>query len=157
MLRHPTGYRLSEFGEALLPAAEAVESTVTALERTIIAYRSDLAGTIRLTVPEPIVSRLAASPLFDIFHQRYPALRFEFVMSDRYLDLAKGQADVALRSASLTTKPWSAARSPTPFGPSIAAGPMSRTTGRRNASRVSAVTRSSASMACWQIIGRQSG
>ncbi|CCV13554.1 Transcriptional regulator, LysR family [Mesorhizobium sp. STM 4661] len=98
MLRHPSGYRLTEFGEALLPAAEAVETTVTALERTILSYRSDLAGTIRLTVPEPLVSRLIASPLLDMFHQRYPELRIEFVMSDRYLDLAKGEADVALRS-----------------------------------------------------------
>lgn len=98
MLRHPVGYRLTEFGEALLPAAEAIETSVTALERRIVAYRSDLAGTIRLTVPEPLVSRIVGSALLDMFHARYPALRIEFVMSDRYLDLSKGEADVALRS-----------------------------------------------------------
>ena len=32
------------------------------------------------------------------FHARNPNLRVEFVMSDRYLDLSKGEADVAFRS-----------------------------------------------------------
>ena len=36
--------------------------------------------------------------LIDRFQARYPNLRVEFVMSDKYLDLAKGDADVALRS-----------------------------------------------------------
>jgi DNA-binding transcriptional LysR family regulator len=36
--------------------------------------------------------------LLDRVHARHPGLRVEFVMSDKYLDLAKGDADVALRS-----------------------------------------------------------
>jgi DNA-binding transcriptional LysR family regulator len=36
--------------------------------------------------------------LIDKFNERYPALRVEFVMSDRNLDLAKGQADIAIRA-----------------------------------------------------------
>lgn len=36
--------------------------------------------------------------LFDKFHARHPGWRVQFVMSDRYLDLMKGDADVALRS-----------------------------------------------------------
>jgi DNA-binding transcriptional LysR family regulator len=38
------------------------------------------------------------TPLIERFHARHPELRVEFVMSDRYLDLAKGEADVAFRS-----------------------------------------------------------
>jgi DNA-binding transcriptional LysR family regulator len=37
-------------------------------------------------------------PLIERFHALHPKLRVEFVMSDRYLDLAKGEADVAFRS-----------------------------------------------------------
>ncbi|MDP3895175.1 MAG: LysR family transcriptional regulator [Mesorhizobium sp.] len=96
--RHPSGYQLTEFGEALLPSAEAVEAAALALERQVRDYSNDLVGTIRLTCPEPLVARITASPLLDRFHERYPALRVEFVMSDRYLDLSKGEADVALRS-----------------------------------------------------------
>jgi DNA-binding transcriptional LysR family regulator len=56
----------------------------------------DRSGVIRVTCPEPIVQRM--TPLIERFHARHPNLRVEFVMSDRYLDLAKGEADVAFRS-----------------------------------------------------------
>ena len=98
VLRHPTGYRLTETGQSLLPYAQSVENAVIALERRIDGLDTGLEGTIRLTCPEPIVARLTASPLLERFHQRYPGLRVEFAMSDRYLDLARGEADVALRS-----------------------------------------------------------
>jgi DNA-binding transcriptional LysR family regulator len=45
-----------------------------------------------------LVYRITQSSLLDRFHARYPRLRVEFVMSDKYLDLMKGEADVALRS-----------------------------------------------------------
>ncbi len=38
------------------------------------------------------------TPLIERFHAHHPHLRVEFVMSDRYLDLSKGEADVAFRS-----------------------------------------------------------
>ncbi|MDE1950480.1 MAG: hypothetical protein KGL43_12280 [Burkholderiales bacterium] len=53
---------------------------------------------MRVTGPEPIVMRLRQSRLLDRFRARYPRLELRFVMSDRYLDLMKGEADVALRS-----------------------------------------------------------
>jgi DNA-binding transcriptional LysR family regulator len=51
-----------------------------------------------VTCPEPLVYRITQTTLLDRFHARYPRLRVEFVMSDKYLDLMKGEADVALRS-----------------------------------------------------------
>ena len=96
--RHPTGYRLSELGEALIDSVLAVETAVGTLERQVLALKHDLKGVIRLTCPEPTVSRIAATGLLDRFYERYPDLSVEFVTSDRYLDLAKGEADVAFRS-----------------------------------------------------------
>ena len=96
--RQPSGYRLSELGEALIDEVTAVETAVDSLERRIGALKLDLKGTIRLTCPEPTVARIAASGLLDRFHANYPGLSVEFVTSDRYLDLAKGEADVAFRS-----------------------------------------------------------
>src|SRR4029078_9981139 len=55
-------------------------------------------GVIRVTCPEPIIGRMTKSSLIDRFQSRYPKLRIEFVTSDRYLDLSKGEADVAFRS-----------------------------------------------------------
>jgi len=96
--RHPSGYRLSEIGETLIAQVLSVEAAVAALERQVQAVKHDLKGVIRLTCPEPTVARIAATGLLDRFHQRYPGLTVEFVTSDRYLDIAAGEADVAFRS-----------------------------------------------------------
>jgi DNA-binding transcriptional LysR family regulator len=96
--RHPTGYRLTEFGQALLPHARRVGEAVQGLEQHLEACKREAVGVVRLTCPEPLVYRITQSSLLDRFHARYPGLRVEFVMSDRYLDLSKGDADVALRS-----------------------------------------------------------
>lgn len=98
VIRQATGYRLTELGEALRPDAEAVENAVIAFERRLAAAGQDLTGTIRVTCPEPLVVRMTASPLLDRFYERYPGLRVEFVMSDGYLDLGKGEADIAIRA-----------------------------------------------------------
>jgi len=42
--------------------------------------------------------RLRHTPLFEMFETRFPGLRVELVISDRFLDLSKGEADVAIRS-----------------------------------------------------------
>lgn len=94
--RHSTGYRLTEFGEELLPYAERVEAAVQDLVRHVTDAARDEAGVIRVTCPEPIVPRL--TPLIERFQARHPKLRVQFVTSDRYLDLLKGEADVAFRS-----------------------------------------------------------
>lgn len=96
--RHTTGYRLTEFGQAMLPHAERVESAMAAFEHAVVAARNDLTGVVRVTCPEPIVNRLTQSSLLERFHAKYPGLRVEFVISDRYVDLLNGEADVALRS-----------------------------------------------------------
>ena len=96
--RQPSGYRLTAFGQALLPHAEQVEQAVKAFEQQIATAAADLAGVIRVTCPEPIVLRITQSPLLDRFRARYPDLQLHFVMSDKYVDLMKGEADVAFRS-----------------------------------------------------------
>jgi DNA-binding transcriptional LysR family regulator len=96
--RHATGYRLTEFGEEMLPHAEQIERAAMAFEQHKATIERGEAGLIRVTCPEPIVYRIMQSSLLDRFHARYPKLRVEFVMSDQYVDLARGDADVALRS-----------------------------------------------------------
>jgi DNA-binding transcriptional LysR family regulator len=96
--RHPSGYRLTDFGQAMLPHAEHIEQAVIAFEEHLQAAAAGAGGVIRMTCPEPIVNRLTQTALFDKFHARYPSWRVQFVMSDKYLDLMKGDADIALRS-----------------------------------------------------------
>ncbi len=96
MARDTSGYRLTEFGRELLPYAQQIEAAIEELQRYVNDTARDQAGVIRVTCPEPIVRRMM--PLIERFHARHPKLRVEFVMSDRYLDLLKGDADVAFRS-----------------------------------------------------------
>lgn len=98
VIRHTSGYRLTEFGEEMLPHARQVEQSVQAFEQHKATVERGEIGVIRVTCPEPIMYRITQSALLDRFHERHPGLRVEFVMSDKYLDLAKGDADVALRS-----------------------------------------------------------
>jgi DNA-binding transcriptional LysR family regulator len=96
--RETAGYRLTEFGRAMLASAESVEQAVLALEQTVTAQLRAAESIVRVTCPEPIVLRLKTSGLIDRFRSRHPDIQVQFVMSDRYLDLMKGEADVALRS-----------------------------------------------------------
>jgi DNA-binding transcriptional LysR family regulator len=96
--RSSNGYRLTEFGEQMLPHARQVEQAILSFGRHKQGIARGEFGVIRLTCPEPIMARLTQSGFLDRFHARYPQFRVEFVMSDKYLDLAKGDADVALRS-----------------------------------------------------------
>lgn len=97
-VRQSGGYRLTEFGQALLPYAEGVEQAVSAFEQQIATAAANVAGIIRVTCPAPIVYRITQSSLLERFRERYPALQVHFVMSDKYVDLMKGEADIALRS-----------------------------------------------------------
>ncbi len=94
--RTAAGYRLTDFGKELQSYAERIEAAVADFERHVGDDSRDRIGVIRVTCPEPIVNRMTS--LIERFHTRHPNLRVEFVMSDRYLDLAKGEADVAFRS-----------------------------------------------------------
>ena len=96
--RERQGYQLTDTGRMLLQHAERVQQAVQQFEKQALAARDAVAGVVRVTCPEPIAMRLSRSSLIERFHESHPALRVEFVLSDRYLDLTKGEADVALRS-----------------------------------------------------------
>jgi DNA-binding transcriptional LysR family regulator len=94
---HPSGYRLSQLGNELLVYAERVEEAVEALERQAISSDQAIAGIIRLTCPESLVPRIVA-PLIEAFHAKYPTVHIDLIMTDRNLDLARGEVDIALRA-----------------------------------------------------------
>lgn len=93
---HPAGYRLTELGKGLLPHVEEVERSVAAFQRHVVSAGEELSGTLRVTCPEGMASRFLA-PLIDAFRANHPGLRVDLIMTDRRLDLAKGEAEVAVR------------------------------------------------------------
>ncbi|MBL0421568.1 LysR family transcriptional regulator [Ramlibacter sp. AW1] len=98
LVREPSGYRLTEFAQSLLPLAERMDEAAQALQHQMQADARSAGGVVRLTCPEPMVLRITRSGLLERFQQQHPGWRVEFVVSDRYLDLATGEVDVALRS-----------------------------------------------------------
>ncbi|MBR0935195.1 LysR family transcriptional regulator [Bradyrhizobium jicamae] len=97
VVRHATGYRLTEFGAELRPLVEQVEKAVGAIER-YLAAADEKPGAVRVTCSESIGYRLVQTRLLETFQDRHPGMRVELVMSDHFLDIAKGEADVAIRA-----------------------------------------------------------
>ena len=93
---HPTGYRRTELGKVLVPHAIDVERSVESFQRQVISAGEELTGTLRVTCPEGVASRLLG-PVIEAFREKRPELRIDLIMTDRRLDLAKGEAEVALR------------------------------------------------------------
>jgi DNA-binding transcriptional LysR family regulator len=102
--RHPTGYRLTELGKELQPYAEGVEKAVTALQRHVETFDKGMTGTIRMTCSTTVAHRLMRARCLDVFQERYPGLRVELLMTERFLDLSKGEADVAIRGGEQSDK-----------------------------------------------------
>lgn len=97
VLRSASGYKLTELGQEMVAYAERVEEAALAFGRRLSEAQIGLSGSVKVTCPEAVGSRLMRSSLIADFHQRFRGLNVEFVMSDKLLDLGKGQADIAIR------------------------------------------------------------
>lgn len=107
--RSTQGLKPTDHALALLPHAEAVEAAVLTFEAAVDGRTRSKSSTIRITA-----SGIAFSPglatILDEFNESYPEVRFEFVPSDRVLDLCAGDADVAIRHARKIDDPRLVAR-----------------------------------------------
>jgi len=93
--RHPTGMTLTAAGEALLPLAEGVEGDVIDLVRAVAGRDQSPVGRVHLTAPDTLVD-LLVRPLAD-FRVAFPQVQLEVSLADRYFDLSRREADVAVR------------------------------------------------------------
>lgn len=95
--RRQDGYRLSEAGAALLGHAEKVETAVGMVEKAVASRQRELGGVVRVTTTEELAIAVV-TPWLTEFMELYPDIRIEMVASERRLDLAAGEADVAIRA-----------------------------------------------------------
>ncbi len=95
--RLPEGLRLNAAGEALVAAAERLETAALALERRRLAASPTLSGTVRVSVGE-WATILLARHLADAHDAGLPAgITIELVESPQTANLARRDADLALR------------------------------------------------------------
>ena len=95
--RLPEGLRLNAAGEALKPAAEQLESAALALERRRAAGSPALSGTVRVSVGEWAAIFLARSLADPLVRSLVPGITLELVESRETANLARREADLAVR------------------------------------------------------------
>jgi len=102
--RGQAGSRLTEAGQTLIVEAEAVERATEGFGHQAKALQRGMSGTLRVTVNETLANTFLASALAD-FRRLYPDIRLEMLITDAFLDLSKGEADIAIRGTGLPSLP----------------------------------------------------
>jgi len=95
--RRSGGYGLTAHGAALLAEAERVEAAIDALQRRIRALDGSGQGSVRVASLVTVGQRIISSGFLGRFHELHPGITIEMLMGQRVADLARGEADVAIR------------------------------------------------------------
>ena len=85
-------------GRTLLAAAEAMESAATQATRAVRTAKAEVDGTVRVSISPafvPVLMRL----MLPALREKHPGLSVELSGAYQRVDLAKGEADVAVRMA----------------------------------------------------------
>lgn len=93
---HRDGYDLTPAGEDLLVPAERAEAQMRVFERTAREKDSDLAGPVRIDVPE-LLGQDVLLPGLAAFLAAHPGIRLEMHSSVRPVRLVGEEADIVLR------------------------------------------------------------
>ncbi|MBT6274996.1 MAG: LysR family transcriptional regulator [Chromatiales bacterium] len=94
--RKSSGYLLTEQGSELVRSLEQVESAVTEVERKIAARELKPEGVLRVTTTDSLFPAIV-SPHLKRFQAKYPDIVLDITVTNMRLDLARREADVAVR------------------------------------------------------------
>ena len=96
--RQASGVALTALGTSLLDMAEQMEDAAMTVERRIAARGTGLDGLVRVTTLEWIGQHVLA-PVLARFARLHPGLVVELLATERLLNLARHEADIAIRTA----------------------------------------------------------
>ncbi len=94
--RRPEGYFPTVAGEELARVADRFSDDLVAVERHIAGRDNELAGSLKVTMAEPFAINLFGDRLPE-FCDAYPGLDLEIITSFDLLDVARREADIAIR------------------------------------------------------------
>jgi DNA-binding transcriptional LysR family regulator len=94
--RTTNGYTLTREAEELLPDIRDIETNVLAIQRNAQARSKAIQGKLRVTASEALGSRFVA-PRLAGFARKHPQISVEFVTAVHAVDLARREADLAIR------------------------------------------------------------
>jgi len=96
--RKPSGIALTPSGRAAVAVAHEMERAATALDARIAEVGdASVRGTVRFTAPAWMAQRFVI-PFLPELKQRYPELEVQLVGTNRVLNLAQRETDLALRN-----------------------------------------------------------
>ena len=101
--RNRDGYRLTEEGTAILAQAERVATEVDTLKRLAAQRNRHVSNVIRVTTVED-VANVILTPWLSEFIDLHPGIKVEMVATEGCLDLARGEADIAIRASPKLTE-----------------------------------------------------
>jgi DNA-binding transcriptional LysR family regulator len=94
----PEGFATTSAGQAMLKQAEAMEAAALAVERLASGHDERSSGLVRVTTLE-MLARQVVVPAIANLMEMHPQLRVDLLVSLRTLDIARRQADIAVRIA----------------------------------------------------------
>ena len=101
--RTPDGFKATALAAELLPIAQSVEETLNEAERRLMGMDAQLSGGIKVSLP-----LIAAQDIYRVlaeFSQRYPGIELDISASDAPVDLARREADIAIRGMPKNQRP----------------------------------------------------
>jgi DNA-binding transcriptional LysR family regulator len=93
--RSQHGLTPTEAALEIQPYAESLEATAAALVRSAVG-RAGTRGTVRITASD-VVGAEVLPPILAGFHEAYPQISIELMLSNRTEDLLQREADIAVR------------------------------------------------------------
>lgn len=100
--RTPDGLVATDLARRLLPHAEQAESAAHAAAAEAAGDEVEVAGEVRIALADGLAHYGVAPRVLDLL-ERYPALRIDFVVGVSLVDLARREADIAVRFVRPTT------------------------------------------------------
>lgn len=94
--RDSRGCRPTPLGERLLPHVEQMQGHADVIRQVLRAREDDLSGVVRVACG-PLLGRLFARRILSIV-EGAPGLQVEILPGIRFVDVAAGEADIALRN-----------------------------------------------------------
>ena len=100
--RLTTGLTLTPGGEELYVSALAMEEEADAAERRVTGRDSELIGEVRVSIVDAMA--ISLMPAFHRFLIAYPGIKLEVSISSQQVNLARREADIAIRVGNTPTE-----------------------------------------------------
>jgi DNA-binding transcriptional LysR family regulator len=94
--RKPSGYVMTEAGEAVMRTAAQIDEAVNRLDRELLGRDLRLEGPLRVTSPEGIALKVL-NPRLGEFCRQHPGVQMDLLITSDALKLSRREADIAVR------------------------------------------------------------